>query len=125
VNPHDREARITKMKDGRTHLAYKAEHAVDLETGAVVALTVQPADRGDTASLSATLAEAGCTATEMAGQAAQAGAVGPVEVVSEVGVERVVADKGYHSKQTLQDLAEVGVRTVTGPALLPDRPRAG
>ena len=112
VNPHDREAPISKMKDGRTHLAYKAEHAVDLETGAVVALTVQPADRGDTASLSATLAEAGCTATEMAGQAAQAGAVGPVEVVSEVGVERVVADKGYHSKQTLQDLAEVGVRTV-------------
>jgi len=39
VNPHDREARITKMKDGRTHLAYKAEHAVDLETGAVVAVT--------------------------------------------------------------------------------------
>jgi len=51
VNPHDREARITKMKDGRTHLAYKAEHAEDLETGAVVALTVQPADRGDTVSM--------------------------------------------------------------------------
>ena len=51
VNPHDREARITKMKDGRTHLAYKAEHAVDLETGAIVALTVQPGDRGDTASM--------------------------------------------------------------------------
>src|ERR1700675_243498 len=99
VNPHDREARITKMKDGRTHLAYKAEHAVDLETGAVVALTVQPADRG-------------YTVTEMAGQAAPADAVGPVETVSEVGVERVVADKGYHSKQVLQDLAEVGVRTV-------------
>jgi len=112
VNPHDREARITKMKDGRTHLAYKAEHAVDLETGAVVALTVQPADRGDTASMATTLAEAGCTVTEMAGQAAQADAVGPVETVSEVGVERVVADKGYHSKQVLQDLAEVGVRTV-------------
>src|SRR5712691_7876124 len=112
VNPHDREARITKMKDGRTHLAYKAEHAVDLETGAVVALTVQPADRGDTASMPATLCEAGCTVTEMAGQAAPADAVGPVETVSEVGVERVVADKGYHSKQVLQDLAEVGVRTV-------------
>jgi transposase len=112
VNPHDREARITKMKDGRTHLAYKAEHAVDLETGAVVALTVQLADRGDTASMATTLAEAGCTVTEMAGQAAQADAVGPVETVSEVGVERVVADKGYHSKQVLQDLAEVGVRTV-------------
>ena len=120
VNPHDREARITKMKDGRTHLAYKAEHAVDLETGAVVAMTVQPGDRGDTASLLATLADAGCTVTEMAGQAAQADAVGPVEVVSEVGVERVVADKGYHSKQTLQDLAEVGVRTVIAE---PDRKR--
>jgi transposase len=112
VNPHDREARITKMKDGRTHLAYKAEHAVDLETGAVVAVTVQPADRGDTASMPTTLSEAGCTVTEMAGQAAQADAVGPVETVSEVGVERVVADKGYHSKQALQNLAEVGVRTV-------------
>ena len=112
VNPHDREARITKMKDGRTHLAYKAEHAVDLETGAVVALTVQPADRGDTASMPTTLAEAGCAVTEMAGQAAQAEAVGPVKVVSEVGVERVVADKGYHSKQALQDLAKVGVRTM-------------
>ena len=112
VNPHDREARITKMKDGRTHLAYKAEHAVDLATGAVVALTVQPGDRGDTASMPTTLAEAGCAVTEMAGQAAEAGAVGPVEKVSEVGVERVVADKGYHSKQGLQDLTEVGVRTV-------------
>ncbi|MGA9108059.1 MAG: transposase [Bryobacteraceae bacterium] len=112
VNPHDPEARITKMKDGRTHLAYKAEHAMDLETGAVVALTVQPGDRGDTASMVPTLAEAGCAVTEMAGQAAQADAVGPVETVSEVGVERVVADKGYHSKQALRDLAEVGVRTV-------------
>ena len=112
VNPYDPEARITKMKDGRTHLAYKAEHAVDLETGAVVALTVQPGDRGDTASMPATLAEAGCTVTEMAGQAAQAGAVGPVERVSEVGVESVVADKGYHSKYGLQDLTWVGVHTV-------------
>ena len=120
VNPHDREARITKMKDGRTHLAYRAEHAVDLETGAVVALTVQPADRGDTASMPATLTEAGCAVTEMAGRPAQADAVGPVETVSEVGVERVVADKGYHSKQALEDLAEVGVRTVIAE---PDRKR--
>jgi transposase len=112
VNPHDSEARITKMKDGRTHLAYKAEHAVDLETGAVVALTVQPADRGDTASMTATLAEAGCTVTKLAGLTAGADAAGPVERVSEVGVERVVADKGYHSKEALADLAEVGVRPV-------------
>lgn len=115
VNPHDREARITKMKDGRTHLAYKAEHAVDLETGAIVAVTVQPGDRGDTASLPATLAEAGFHVAELAGQAAQADAVGAVERVNEMGVERVVADKGYHSKQALQDLtemAEVGAHAV-------------
>jgi len=112
VNPHDPEARITKLKDGRTHLAYKAEHAVDLDTGAVVALTVQPADRGDPESLRVTLAEAGSVVTEMAGQAAEADAVGPVKAVSEVGVERVVADKGYHSKQVLEELAQVGVRTL-------------
>lgn len=112
VNRHDPEARITKMKDGRTHWAYKAEHAVDLDTGALVAVTVQPADRGDTASIAVTLGEAGCTITGMAGQAAADDAVGPVEKVSEVGVERVVADKGYHSRETLQELAEVGVRTV-------------
>ncbi len=51
VNPHDPEARIKKMKDGRTHLAYKAEHVVDLETGAVAAVTVQPGDRRDTSSM--------------------------------------------------------------------------
>jgi transposase len=88
VNPHDRKARITKMKDGRTHLAYKAEHGVDLETGAVVALTVQPADRGDAASMVTILAEAGGAVTELAGQAAQADAVGPAAAVGEVGVER-------------------------------------
>ena len=46
-HPHDADARITRMKDGRTHLAHKAEHAVDLETGAIVSVTVQGADRGD------------------------------------------------------------------------------
>jgi transposase len=47
THPHDPDARITKMKDGRTHLAHKAEHAVDLETSAIVAVTVQGADQGD------------------------------------------------------------------------------
>jgi transposase len=112
VNPHDPQARITKMKDGRTHLAYKAEHAVDLETGAVVALTVQPGDRGDTSSMRATLADAGEAVVEMAGQKARAEAVGAAAQVNEAGVERVVADKGYHSKQALRELAGVGVRTV-------------
>jgi transposase len=107
VNPHDREARIAKMKDGRTHLAYKAEHAVDLQTGALVALTIQPGDCGDTASMRTMLAEAGRAVAERAGQKAEA--AGRVEAVSEVGV---VADTGYHSKDSVRDLTEVGVRTV-------------
>jgi len=58
-SPADEDARIAKMKDGRTHLAHKAEHAVDLDTGAVVAVTLQGADRGDTTTLDETLCEAG------------------------------------------------------------------
>jgi transposase len=58
THPHDPDARIAKMKDGRTHLAHKAEHAVDMETGAVVAVTVQAADAGDTRSVQETLAQA-------------------------------------------------------------------
>ncbi len=57
-SPDDPDARITKMKDGRTHLAHKAEHAVDLDSGAIAAVTIQPADRGDTSSVYETLAEA-------------------------------------------------------------------
>lgn len=112
VNPHDPEARITKMKDGRTHLAYKAEHAVDLDTGAVLAVTVQPGDRGDTASMASTLTQAGCAVMDLAGKAAHADAVGPAGEVNQTGVERVIADKGYHSKQVLQELAEGDLRTV-------------
>ena len=52
THPHDPEAKITKMKDGRTHLAHKAEHAVDLETGVIVGVTVQDADDGDTTTAS-------------------------------------------------------------------------
>ena len=58
MHPDDPDARITKMKDGRTHLAHKAEHAVDLDTGAVVGVTVQPADAGDTQTLAATVTTA-------------------------------------------------------------------
>ena len=76
VNPHDPEARITRMKDGRTHLAYKAEHAVDLASGAVVAVTIQPADRGDTSSMGETLADAGEFITSQAGTPSAGDAVG-------------------------------------------------
>ena len=51
TNPHDPDAKVTKMKDGRTHLAHKAEHAVDLDTGAIVAVTLQGADAGDTTTI--------------------------------------------------------------------------
>jgi len=108
VNPHDPEARITKMKDGRTHLAHKAEHAVDLETGAVVAVTVAAGDAGDTATILETLPQAGEHIAEVA-----------CTTNNEEGGERVhpdgpveaVGDKGYHSNNTLQALAEAEVRT--------------
>ena len=54
-NPHDPDAKITKLKDGRTHLAHKPEHGVDLKTGALVAVTLQPANRGDTAGIVETI----------------------------------------------------------------------
>ena len=57
-SPQDPDAKVAKMKDGRTHLAYKAEHGVDLETGAIVAVTVQDASAGDSATLPETLTTA-------------------------------------------------------------------
>src|SRR5258708_19180358 len=95
INPNDPEARITKMKDGRTHLAYKAEHAVDLETGAVVAVTVQPGDRGDTASMPSTLTQAGCAVMALAGQSAHADAVGPVQEVNALPAKTMIAPNGF------------------------------
>ena len=105
THPLDPDAKITKMKDGRTHLAHKAEHAVDLETGAVVAVTVQDANEGDTATSIETLIEA----------AEQIEAVVP----DGNGLEEVVGDKGYHSNQELVDL-EAGVRSYISE---PDRGR--
>lgn len=96
-HPQDPDAKITKMKDGRTHLAHKAEDAVDLETGAVVAVTVQGADKGDTTTSIETLIEA-------------AEKIETVVPDSERPKE-VVADKGYHSNQALMDLEAVGVRS--------------
>src|SRR6266496_4469429 len=93
VNPHDRDARITKMKDGRTRLAHKAEHAVDLETGAVLAVTLQPADQGDTTTIVETLAEAGGNVADLIGREAAE----PEPGVNLEGIEEVVGDKGYHS----------------------------
>ena len=102
TNPHDGDAKIAKMKDGRTHLAHKAEHAVDLETGAIVAVTLQGADQGDPTTLGVTVTEA----IEYLETVADAG----VEMVHPV-VQEVVADKGYHSNDTTLDLSAMYVRT--------------
>jgi transposase len=95
TNPNDPSARITKLKDGRTRLAYKAEHAVDLASGALLAVTVQPADRGDTTSYLETLDGAQCEAMQS----------------HPMGIEEVVMDKGYHSGAVLMDLAEREIRS--------------
>jgi transposase len=117
VNPHDPEAEITKLKDGRTHLAYKAEHAVDLETGAVVAVTVASGATGDTETILETLPQAGEHIAEVA-CVTNNPEVG--ERVEAEGPQEAVADKGYHSNDTLQALGEAEVRTYISE---PDRGR--
>lgn len=104
-NPHDPDAQITKMKDGRTHLAHKAEHAVDLETGAVLAVTVQPASRGDCASLGKTLEAAGESLLSVTSDEQAVG-----HVSSELLAE-TVTDKGYHSNESLLAQEELEIRT--------------
>ena len=106
THPKDPDAKVTKLKDGRTRLAHKAEHAVDLETGAVVGLSVQDADAGDTQTMLETLVIA----------AEQVDAVQPVGR----GVVELVCDKGYHSNQTLVTLAALGIRSYVSE---PDRGR--
>ena len=100
TNPHDPDAKVTKMKDGRTHLAHKAEHAVDLETGAIVAVTLQGADKGDTT----TIVETTIAAAEQV-EDAQADVEEPQQL------EEIIADKGYHSNQTMIDLDAVDIRS--------------
>ena len=105
MHPKDPDA-ITKMKDRRTHLAHKAEHAVDLESGAVVGVTVQDASAGDTTTMVETL----ITAAEHVEAVPPAGG----------GVAEVVAGKGYHSNETMVALAELGLRSYVSE---PDRGR--
>jgi transposase len=106
-NPNDEEAEITKLKDGRTALAYKAENAVDMETGAIVAVTTHGGAAADTATIEATVIEAGIA---VAGLIAEKTPEGKYEVNHD-GVEEVVADKGYHSNAVAVGLAELGLRT--------------
>jgi transposase len=107
VNPHEQDARITKMKDDRTHLAHKAEHAVDLESGAVLAVTLQEADQGDTTTVVETLAQAG----ENAAALLETEAANGKPQMHLPGIEEVVTDKGYHSGEVLVKMQGAEVRT--------------
>ena len=100
------------MKDGRTHLAHKAEHAVDMDSQAIVAVTLQPADRGDTTSLGDTVGSAVANLLDVQNDPATEGCV------HKVAMEEVVADKGYHSNASMTDLSWMEVRSYVSE---PDR----
>lgn len=112
TSPSDPDAKVTKMKDGRTHLAHKAEHAVDLESGALIAVTIHGADEGDTATIAETLAEAEAQLDAVNERA-------PEDVDVDAPAE-VVADKGYHSDATLLTIESRGSRSYISE---PDRGR--
>lgn len=92
----DADARITKMKDGRTHLAYQAEHVVDLDSDLVLAAAIYPANQGDTPTLTDSVITAQVHREE-------AGVSTPIE--------EVVADKGYHAAETIATCDDLDVRT--------------
>ena len=96
MSPTDPESRITKMKDGRTHLAYKAEHVVDLKSDLVLAAEIRPADQADTDTLADSVMEAQVNLNEAG---------------SEAEIEEVAADKGYHAAETLELCECLGLRT--------------
>jgi transposase len=110
-NPHDPDARIAKMKDGSTHLAHKAEHAVDMESGAVLAVTLQGADLGDTTTVVETILAATQNLRALADDARVA------DKLHENPMSEAVADKGYHSNDTMVTLEEMNIRSyVAEPA---------
>jgi transposase len=104
-HPHDPDAKVTKMKDRRTHLAHKAEHVVDLDTQAIVAVSLCDATEGDTSSLPWSLlrAEAHLEAVASDPEAAR--------LLHDQPLAEVVTDKGYHSNETLVDLRAAGTRS--------------
>jgi transposase len=116
----DPDARIARMKDGSTHMAHKAEHAVDLESGAVIAVALQAADQGDTTTIHETLSEAGQTVAALVErEAAQEPEAKPRVPVH--GIKEIVADKGYHSGETVMALEQVGVRSYIPEPKRPQR----
>jgi transposase len=106
-SPVDGDAEITKLKDGRTALAYKAENAVDMETGAIVAVTTHSGAAADTTTVIGTVIEAGIAVADLIDEKTPEG---KYEVHPE-GVQEVVTDKGYHSNDVLVGMAELEVRS--------------
>ena len=104
-HPQDPDAKITKMKDGRTHLAHKAEHAVDLKTGAIVSVTVQPANRGDTTSIHETIEQTDANLVAVMKDKPAC------DRLHESILSEVVADKGYHSNAVLREHRECDMRS--------------
>ena len=113
-SPADPEAEITKLKDGRTALAYKVEQAVDMETGAIVAVTTHGGAAADSATVAETLCEAGEAVAELINVKNPEGNY----PVADGGIAEVVADKGYHSNQTMVEIKQLGLRTYVAE---PDR----
>ena len=114
-SPQDPDARITQMKDGRTHLAHKAEHVVDLGgDGALLAVSLHPANQGDTSSLSGTLTEGLEQLRALAGDDRTA------DQIHRDWASEVVLDKGYHSNEVMVDLREAKFRSYVSE---PDRGR--
>ena len=96
VSKTDPDSRIAKMKNGETHLAYKAEHVIDLETEVVLAASIRPADEADVDTMVDSVIEAQVNLTE-------AGV--------DVEIEEAVADKGYHATDTIELAESLNIRT--------------
>lgn len=113
-HPHDPDAKITKLKDGRTHLAHKAEHAVDLDSGAVLAVTVQDVTLGDPTTMQQTVE---ATVENVLNVHHDPECKGKL---ADRALTEWVADKGYHSNATMEMAAECGLRSYVSE---PDRGR--
>jgi transposase len=96
VSPNDPESRIAQMKDGRTHLAYKAEHVVDLKSDLVLAAEILPANHGDSQTMTDSVLQA-----QIHLEAAE----------SSTQIEEIAADKGYHAAGTVELCEALGMRT--------------
>jgi hypothetical protein len=105
ISPADPEAEITRLKDGRTALAYKAEQAVDMESGAILAVTTHAGAAADTETLQQTVCEAGVAVSGLLNEPS----------LNAAGIEELIADKGYHSNDTVRQMRN-GISARTSPS---------